>query len=125
MAEPCGALIIDDDEDMALLIATAIGIADDGLFVAGVAHSGEHAMRILPETDPDVVVLDFRMPGRNGLEVAADILAVDPTTKIVLFSAYLDGATTAEAARLGVKECVSKDDLWSLPLVLKRHCAAA
>jgi hypothetical protein len=70
---PCRTLIVDDDDDMAFLITTTIQLANHGLSVAGVASSGEEALGLLAETEADVIVLDYRMPGRNGLEVAGDI----------------------------------------------------
>lgn len=125
MGTHCRTLIVDDEEDMRFLAATAIRLANDGLTVAGMASSGEEALRALTECDPDVVVLDFRMPGRNGLEVAADLLAIRPELKIVLFSAYIDRETTAEAHRVGVQECVHKNDLRKLANVVRKYCPAA
>ena len=120
---PCRTLIVDDDADMAFLAGEMIRLANDGLLLAGIAYSGDEAMEKLAEAD--VVVLDFRMPGRNGLELASDILAVRPGQKIVLFSAYLDNATLDEAERLGICECVSKDAVSDLPDVVRRHCTTA
>jgi DNA-binding NarL/FixJ family response regulator len=63
------------------------------------------------------------MPGRTGLEIATEILAEDPSQHILLFSAYFDDETLAEAARIGVRECVSKDDAKALPAILRRYCS--
>lgn len=125
MADHCRTLIVDDDADMAFLAVTTIEMANHGLVVAGVASSGAEALQKLPEAFPDVVVLDFRMPDRNGLEVAADILEAKPKQSIVLFSAYLDEFTVAEAERVGVRECVSKDRMKELPDIIRKHCPAA
>jgi two-component system response regulator YesN len=122
---PCRTLIVDDDDDMAFLITTTIQLANHGLSVAGVASSGEEALGLLAETEADVIVLDYRMPGRNGLEVAGDILERNPNQKIVLFSAHLDDATIAAADRIGVRECLSKSSLRDLPEVVRKHCPAA
>jgi DNA-binding NarL/FixJ family response regulator len=122
---PCRTLIVDDDDDMAFLITTTIQLANHGLSVAGVASSGEEAMTLLAGEGADVIVLDYRMPGRNGLEVASDILSINPHQKIVLFSAHLDDATVAAADRIGVRECLSKSNLRDLPDVVRKHCPAA
>jgi DNA-binding NarL/FixJ family response regulator len=122
---PCRTLIVDDDDDMAFLITSTIQLADHGLSVAGVASSGEEAMTLLAGEGADVIVLDYRMPGRNGLEVASDILSLNPDQKIVLFSAHLDDATVAAADRIGVRECLSKSNLRDLPDVVRKHCPAA
>lgn len=116
-------MIVDDDPDMADLVATTVQLANDGLEIAGVASSGREAMASL--ADADVVVLDHRMPDRTGLEVAADMLTVKPHQPIVLFSAYLDSATIDEALRIGVRECVSKSELRDLPRILRKYCAAS
>ena len=121
----CRTLIVDDDVDMAFLVATTIEIANDGLTVAGVAYSGAEAMRKLPDAAPHVVILDSRMPERNGLDVAADIFAVSPDQPIVMFSAYLEEQTIEAAERLGIRECVSKDRIAQLPDIIRKHCPAA
>lgn len=125
MATPCRAFIIDDDEDMVFLVAAAIEFANHGLEVAGTASSGDEALARLPEARPDVIVLDFRMPDRNGLEVAADILERDPEQNIVLFSAYVNDDVIAAAERVGIRECVLKDQFRGLPDILRRYCPAA
>jgi DNA-binding NarL/FixJ family response regulator len=121
---PCRALIVDDDEDMAFLTAFTLELASPGFTVAGVASSGEEALRLLPDAEADVVVLDFRMPGRNGLDVAKDILSLKPDQMIVLFSAFLDSATVAAAEVIGIQECVSKSRLKDLAAVVRSHCPA-
>ena len=125
MASPCRTLVVDDDEDMAMLVATTIELANHGLEVAGVACSGEDALEQLEYLAADVIVLDFRMPGRNGLETADEILRRSPNQPIVLFSAFLDEATLVAAERAGVRECVSKDRLRELPDIVRKYCPAA
>jgi DNA-binding NarL/FixJ family response regulator len=125
VADNCRTLIVDDDADMAFLAVATIEMANHGLVIAGVVSSGAEALEKLPEAAPDVIVLDFRMPDRNGLEVAADILEASPGQSIVLFSAYLDENTVAEAQRVGVRECVSKDRMRDLPDIIRKYCPAA
>jgi DNA-binding NarL/FixJ family response regulator len=122
MATDCRALIVDDDEDIAFLTAMTIETSNQGLTVAGVASSGKEAFDMLGATRADVVVLDYRMPDANGLEVAAELLARDPKRSIILFSAYLEAATVKAADRLGVRECLSKDDIKGLPDAIRRCC---
>ena len=124
MRPSCRAYIVDDDEDLRFLIASTIEFANDGLEVAGVASSGDEALAALPQLRPDVIVLDFRMPDRDGLDIAAEILAGDPSQHVVLFSAYIDAATEERAEQIGVRECISKDRLKALPDILRHYCAA-
>ena len=114
------ALIVDDEEDMRFLVRAVIEAANHGLSVAGEAADGEQALARWREERPDVVVLDHRMPDMTGLEVARAILAENPGQSIILFSAYLDEETTAQAKRLGVAACLAKTDYGRLPEAMWR-----
>ena len=115
------ALIVDDDDDMRFLVRVLIEAANEGLAVAGEARTAEEAVDRWREVRPDVVVIDNRMPGRSGLDAAADILAEHPEQSIILFSAYLDDDTVARAGQMGVRACLSKDHYDELPAALWRH----
>ena len=117
-------LIVDDEDDMRALLRNLIELANEGLSVAGEAADGDEALERWREEQPDVVLLDQRMPGLSGLETAARILREDPAQLVILFTAYLDEAITSAAERLGVRRCVSKADARRLVERL-RECAAA
>lgn len=119
------ALIVDDDDDMRFLLRVLIEAANEGLIVAAEARNATEAVERWRELQPDVIVLDNRMPGRSGLEVAAEILAEDPDQSIILFSAFLDDDTTTRADALGVRACLSKDHYDELPAALWRYGPAA
>ena len=112
------ALIVDDEEDMRFLVRTVIEAANHGLKVSGEAADGAEAIERWRAERPEVVVLDQRMPGMTGLETAEKILAESPDQRIILFSAYLDPETTAEATRVGVDMCLAKSDYNRLPEAL-------
>jgi DNA-binding NarL/FixJ family response regulator len=119
------ALIVDDDDDMRFLLRVLIEAANEGLAVAGEARNGDEALDQWRAHQPDVIVLDNRMPGRTGLEVAAEILGEAPEQSIILFSAFLDDETLARADELGVRACLSKDHYDQLPAALWRYGPAA
>src|SRR2546428_2591397 len=83
-------LIVDDEEDMRFLMRSTIEAANEGLEVAAEARDGFEAVERWRELQPDIVVMDNRMPGLTGLEAARRILAEDPTQSIILFSAFLN-----------------------------------
>ena len=68
----------------------------------------------------DVVVLDYSMPDRNGIEIAAAMLAERPQQHVALCSAYLNADVQASAAALGVEFCVEKD-----LFITDRHACSA
>ena len=106
-------MIADDDFDMRLLLRATLG-TDDRLDVVAEAEDGTLAVEAFRTTEPDVCVLDYRMPGMSGLEAASRILAERPDAKILLFSAFLTPEVTDEAERLGVG-CLRKDLFMDLP----------
>lgn len=119
------ALIVDDDEDMRYLLRSVIERANDGLQVAGEASGSADALVQWRSVQPDVIILDQRMPGVTGIEVAEAILAERPAQSIILFSAYLDDDLVARADALGIRACISKDRYDDIPDALRRYGPAA
>jgi two-component system invasion response regulator UvrY len=106
---PSRLLIVDDHEIVRFGIR-ALFSNDESVEVCGEAENGMEAIRLVTELSPDVVILDLTMPGMNGFETAERILALDPSVRIVFFSAHEIPAT---ARSVGADAFVSK----SSPLV--------
>ena len=117
-------LIVDDEPDMRLLIGMSLTL-DGACEVTSEAENGEQALAAWEKDRPDVVVLDMRMPGMTGLDVARRIFEKDPTQPIVLCSAYLDQEDRDEAKRIGVLACVDKTDMGRLAQVVVSVARAA
>lgn len=117
--EDVRVLVVDDEEDMRALVAVTINLADAGVLVVSEAVDGADALAKWRDVDPDVIVLDQRMPTMTGLEAAKRILAEKPDQAVVLLTAWPDRQVQAAAARLGIKACVSKNDLRLLPRLLR------
>jgi DNA-binding NarL/FixJ family response regulator len=108
-------LIVDDEEDVRSLVRLVVEAANEGLVVSGEAADGNEALEHWREHRPVAVILDQRMPGMSGLEVAQHMLAEHPGQAIILFSAFLDRATREEAKKLGVRACLDKTQVSRLP----------
>jgi DNA-binding NarL/FixJ family response regulator len=78
--------------------------------VAGEATTGEEAVALAAELEPDVVLMDIRMPGGGGLEATRRILAARPGTRILVVTMFEDDATVFTAMRAGARGYVLKDD---------------
>lgn len=117
---PVTILIVDDEPDMRLLARAVLEAG--GISVVAEAANGPEAVDRLHDLDPPpiptVVLLDNRMPGPSGLEVAAQLLAETPSQLIVLFSAYLDEEDERVAAEIGVGRCLSKKQVAELPAII-------
>jgi len=110
-----GAFIVDDEEDIRSLIRVIIDAADHGLFVAGEAADGEEALKQVDQVDPEVVVIDEKMPGMGGVETATLILKRRPGQRIILCSAFLDAELQERAEAAGIKVCVPKGEVGRIP----------
>ena len=108
-------LVVDDHMGMRALICTLFEIERPDDYVIEAATAPE-ALDKFAEQRPDVVILDQMLGARYGLEdVATPILRERPETPIILFTAFLDNDLRRRAGALGVRECVTQDDLRDLP----------
>ena len=112
------ALIVDDDEDMRWLVRTTIDLSDE-VDVEAEDVNGFDALARWRVRRHDLVVLDYRMPGVNGLDLAEVMLTERPEQDVILFSAYLDDATVERAEKLGVRGVISKDRVRELPSIAR------
>lgn len=79
------------------------------LTLVGEAGDGDTALIGIVTADPDVALLDLRMPGLDGLEVCERIRAIDPDIAVVILTAFDDDGTPARARDAGASACLGKD----------------
>lgn len=113
-----GVLIVDDESDIRLVIRALIETHDRGVFVKGEAGSGREALDHLEEIDPEVIVLDQRMPEMDGLATATQVLKRRPNQAIILCSAYLDESVRRQAEAAGIRICMTKSQIEDIPAAL-------
>lgn len=101
-------LLVDDEA----LIRTGLRLlltGSDGIEVVAEAGDGRQAVQVAAQTNPDVVLMDIRMPGMDGLEATAALIAQDPTIKVMILTTFDNDATVLEALRLGAVGFLLKD----------------
>jgi two-component system, chemotaxis family, chemotaxis protein CheY len=113
--------VVDDEPEMRML--ARVFLERGGFNVVDEAEDGSQALErfheLNPPPIPSVVLLDNRMPGLTGLEVAEQMLALHPGQVIVLFSAHLDGAVREKARSIGITACVSKMEAARLSEIIR------
>ncbi len=112
-------LLLVDDQPVFLELARAILWGHRGFEIVGEAGSGEQALALLPDANPDVVLLDVEMPGMHGFEAARRLMAAAPGLRVVMVSASPDTeyamlATAAGALGFLSKKLLSADALAAL-----------
>lgn len=81
----------------------------EGLEIVGEAADGDEALAMIRELDPDVVVLDVNMPGKTGLEVAAELRSEGHSARVLVLSMHDDPEYVLQAVRSGADGYVLKD----------------
>lgn len=78
------------------------------------ARTGEEALRRLDSASPDVVLLDFRMPDSNGLDLARAIQRQRPELPILMVTVYFSTQLAVEAKAAGIRGACAKSDIGSI-----------
>ena len=97
-----------DDHPVVLRGLEALIEAEPDMTVVATAHDGEEAVRRVIATQPDVVIMDVRMPTSDGVEATEQILAAHPEIRVILLSGEL-GPSVVTALRAGAYGYLSKD----------------
>ncbi|HYT25505.1 MAG TPA: response regulator transcription factor [Actinomycetota bacterium] len=99
-------LLVDDEANMRRSLRYLLEVED--ITVVGECGDGVEAVALAQEVRPDVVLMDLRMPGLNGLEATRQIKGVLPGTQVVIFTAYDDSGLGRQAEQAGAYRCLVK-----------------
>lgn len=99
-------MVVDDTDHVRAMLVDMLEL--DGFEVVGQASSGEEAIRMAAETAPHVIVMDYKMPGMDGLTAATSIRSANPGQAIIIYTAYLDPDLESKAKAVGVAMTVGK-----------------
>jgi len=119
-------LIVDDDDRLRDVLSLYIDF-EDGLSVAGTAGSAAQATALATDLRPDAIVLDYHMPGIDGLQAIALLREALPDVRIVMFSADDDRNASDAAIASGAAAFVTKngqEGLDDVVRLLRRDAAA-
>jgi DNA-binding NarL/FixJ family response regulator len=112
-AAPIRVMVVDDHPMWRDAVERDLQAA--GFAVVAVAADGHQAIARFPAARPHVVVLDLQIPGPNGVEVTRDVLARDPSARVLILSASGEHADVLEAVKAGATgylvKSASRDEL--------------
>jgi len=116
-------LLVDDEEDYVKALSERMAFSD---FESGVAFSGEEALASLDDNPPDVMVLDLRMPGIQGMEILERVRKDHPQIQVIILTGHGGEMEEKEARRLGAFEYLQKPaDASELASTIRRAWAFA
>lgn len=103
-------LIVDDQLPFRTIARTVVGVTP-GFSVTAEAASGEEAIALAPEVQPQLVLMDINMPGINGVEATRELLQIVPDAVVILVSTYQADDLPSGADACGAAAYVHKEDL--------------
>jgi len=93
-------VVIEDDPGLREQLAEILGTAPDIKCVATYG-SGEEALKRIPALDPDVVLMDIRLPGMSGIQCVSELKKIDPSLQILMVTVYEDSERIFKALKAG------------------------
>ncbi|OFW66809.1 MAG: hypothetical protein A2Y74_03465 [Actinobacteria bacterium RBG_13_63_9] len=121
-ARPLSVLFVDDEEDFVRTMAERMEMREVG---SEVALSGQQALQMLEQEIPDVMVLDLRMPGIDGMEVLRRVKKTYPQLEVIIMTGHGSDADEEEARRLGAFDYLRKPvDINDLMETIRKAGAA-
>ena len=106
-------LVVDDDRVVGISLKTILE-AEPDITVPALGRDGAEAVTLYREHQPDILLMDIRMEGMNGLDAASAILAEYPAAKILFLTTFSDDEYIVRALRLGAKGYLLKQDFESI-----------
>ena len=102
-------VLICDDQTVVREGLAAILSTDPEIQVVGLASHGEEALALIPETQPDVVLMDLKMPVMNGVQTTQRLRRDHPGVYVLVLTTYADEEWVLDAVRAGAAGYLLKD----------------
>jgi CheY-like chemotaxis protein len=116
-------MVVDDTDHVRRMLRNMLEL--DGFVVVAESGSGEGAVDAVSLADPDVVVVDYKMPEIDGLETARRIRELRPEQVMILYTAFVDPELERKARDVGVSVVLGKvEGLESLEREITRLCGS-
>jgi DNA-binding NarL/FixJ family response regulator len=121
VAPPIRILIADDHPVMRAAISEFLGIQDD-MVVVGQASNGGEAVEMARELKPNVILMDYQMPEKDGVAATKEIHSADPNMVVISFSIYEGERVRKNLLEAGAVFHVSKhSDNAALLTAIREH----
>ncbi|MDR1468556.1 MAG: response regulator transcription factor [Spirochaetaceae bacterium] len=106
---PPRLLLVDDQALFAESLATSLRHYAPDIDIIGIAGNGKEAVKMAQELEPDVILMDIKMPVMDGVEAVALIKRENAATKIIMLSTYDEDALVRSALQAGASGYLLKD----------------
>lgn len=111
-------VVVDDDNLVALSLKTILEASGD-IKVVAIGGSGEEAVKLYDEFDPDVLLMDIRMTGMTGIEAGEKIFEKHKDAKILFLTTFSDDEYIVKALKISAKGYIIKQNFECIVPALK------
>ncbi|MFP3542862.1 response regulator [Rhizobium sp. SIMBA_035] len=111
MAEDCLVLIIDDNIDDREVYRRMLSRVAGTNYVVAEAETGDQGLELTASKRPSCILLDYSLPGRDGLGVLAEILKLDPAANVIMLTGQGNETVAVEVMKNGARDYLTKDAL--------------
>jgi|SRR5664279_668420 len=101
--------VVADDHPAILDAVSRFLESENGFELVGCANDGESILRLIEDEQPEIALLDIRMPGIGGIDIAAQLALAGSSTSVVLYTAYPERALLLAALDAGVRGFILKE----------------
>lgn len=111
-------LLVDDDQLVSLSLKTILS-AQKEIEVVGIGKSGQEAITLYQQEQPDILLMDIRMGEMTGIDAAQVILSQNPEALIVFLTTFLDNEYVIQSLKIGARGYILKQNFDSIVPSLK------
>ena len=106
---PIRVVLVEDNQVFRNGLELVLGLRSD-IEIVGAAEDGTEAVKLASELRPDVILMDYRLPGMDGVEATAAVLEAYPGAAVIGLTASANVRERHALREAGAVDCLSKDD---------------
>jgi CheY-like chemotaxis protein len=115
---PARVLLVDDEREFVQTLSERLELRDMG---SAVAYDGESALNVVAEDDPEVMIIDLKMPGIDGMEILKQVKTTRPEIEVIVLTGHGNEADRKRCMQLGAFAYMQKPvDIDELSQILKK-----
>lgn len=111
VADDCAILIVDDNVDDREFYRRMLARVPEASYSVREAENGDEGLALSEQKRPDCILLDYSLPGRDGIGVLEEILKQDPTANVVMLTGQGSETVAVDVMKAGARDYLTKDAL--------------